>query len=71
MHKYMKLLCLAILASLILSVSLDAQKKQKDSRAQASFDAGEYFEAIDLYKNVYNKVDKEQKTAVFFKIGEC
>lgn len=71
MHKYMKLLCMAILASLILSVSLDAQKKQKDSRAQAAFEAGEYFEAIDLYKNVYNKVDKEQKTAVFFKIGEC
>ncbi|MCK4747347.1 MAG: PD40 domain-containing protein, partial [Bacteroidales bacterium] len=68
----MRTIFLAILAALIFSIPADAQKKQKDSRAQAAFDAGEYFEAIDLYKNVYNKVnDKEQKTAILFKIGEC
>ncbi|MCK4993362.1 MAG: tetratricopeptide repeat protein, partial [Bacteroidales bacterium] len=72
MHILMRTIFLAILAALIFSIPADAQKKQKDSRAQAAFDAGEYFEAIDLYKNVYNKVnDKEQKIAILFKIGEC
>ncbi|MCP4313680.1 MAG: OmpA family protein [Bacteroidetes bacterium] len=60
-----------ILAILILSVPAEAQKKQKDSRAQAAFDAGEYYTAIDLYKDAYSKVDKDQKTAIFFKIGDC
>lgn len=50
----------------------DAQRKQKDARAQAAFEAGEYYEAIDLYKNAFNRVsDREQKTAIYFKIGEC
>ena len=72
MHIFKRTIFLAILAALIFSVPAEAQKKQKDARAQAAFDAGEYFEAIDLYKNVYNKVnDKEQKIAILFKIGEC
>lgn len=71
MHKIMRLITLALMAALVFSLPVDAQKKQKDSRAQAAYEAGEYYEAIDLYKNVYNKVDKDQKTAIFFKIGEC
>ena len=72
MHIFKRTIFLAILAALIFSVPAEAQKKQKDARAQAAFDEGEYFEAIDLYKNVYNKVnDKEQKIAILFKIGEC
>ncbi|MGW8317008.1 MAG: PorE family type IX secretion system protein, partial [Bacteroidales bacterium] len=43
-----------------------------DARAQAAFEAGEYFEAIDLYKNAYNKVnDNDRKTAILFRVGEC
>ena len=71
MHKFMRFISLALMAALLYSSPADAQKKQKDSRAQAAFEAGEYFEAIDLYKNAYNKVDKEKKTAIFYKIGEC
>ena len=71
MHKIMRLIALAMVAALIFSLPANAQKKQRDSRAQAAFEAGEYFEAIDLYKNAYNKVDKDQKTAIFFKIGDC
>ncbi len=72
MQYFMRPIFLAIIATLFLSLPVDAQKKQKDSRAQAAFAAGEYFAAIDLYKNVYNKVsDREQKTAILFKIGEC
>ena len=60
MHKIMRFISLALMAALLFSFPVDAQKKQKDSRAQAAFDAGEYYEAIDLYKNAYNKVDKEK-----------
>ena len=68
----MRLIPVAIMAALLFSLPVDAQKKQKDARAEAVFEAGEYFEAIDLYKNAYNKVnDKEQKTAILFKIGDC
>ena len=60
------------MATLLVNNSAECQKKQKDSRAQAAFEAGEYFEAIDLYKNAVNKVsDRTQKTAILFKIGEC
>ncbi len=68
---HIKFIFLAILAATVCIAPVNAQKKQKDSRAQAAFDAGEYFTAIDLYKDAYNKVDKGQKTAIFFKIGEC
>jgi peptidoglycan-associated lipoprotein len=67
-----KFISLAMMAAVLISAPAEGQKKQKDSRAQAAFEAGEYFEAIDLYKNAYNKVsDKAQKTAVLFRIGEC
>ena len=72
MHNYyIRFIFLAFLATTICTVPADAQKKQKDSRAQAAFEAGEYYAAIDLYKDAYNKVDKDQKTGIFFKIGEC
>jgi peptidoglycan-associated lipoprotein len=71
MRYIIRLMFLALLATFIFSSPVDAQKKKKDARAQAAFDAGEYYEAIDLYKDAYNKVDKDQKTGIFFKIGEC
>ncbi len=71
MQKFMRSIFPALLAIFILTFPVEAQKKPKDSRAQAAFDAGEYYTAIDLYKDAYNKVDKEQKTAIFFKVGEC
>ncbi len=49
-----------------------AQKKEKDFKANSAFAAGEYFEAIDLYKTAYNKIkDKGKKTEIVFKIAEC
>mgnify|MGYP001822941542 FL=1 len=72
MNRYIKILSLVTMAILLLNNPVEGQKKQKDSRAQAAYDAGEYFEAIDLYKNAVNKVsDNAQKTAILFKIGEC
>ncbi|MDX2432863.1 MAG: OmpA family protein [Bacteroides sp.] len=71
MQKFMRSIFLALMAIFILTLPLEAQKKAKDSRAQAAFDAGEYSTAIDLYKDAYSKVPKDQKTAIFFKVGEC
>jgi len=72
MNRFIRIFSLVIMAVLLTGNPVEGQKKQKDSRAQAAFDAGEYFEAIDMYKNAVNKVsDKNQKTAILFKIGEC
>jgi len=72
MNNFLRYISLALVAAILMATPAEGQRKQKDSRAQAAFEAGEYFEAIDLYKNAYNKVsDKTQKTAILFKIGEC
>ena len=72
MNRFIRIFSLVLMAALLASNPLEGQKKQKDSRAQAAFDAGEYFEAIDLYKNAVSKVkDNTQKTAILFKIGDC
>ena len=72
MNRFIRIFSMVIMAALLVSNPVEGQKKQKDSRAQAAFEAGEYFEAIDLYKNAVNKVsDNDQKTAILFKIGEC
>ncbi|MCF8377941.1 MAG: OmpA family protein [Bacteroidales bacterium] len=52
--------------------NISAQKKEKDYKANAAFNAGEYFEAIDLYKTAYNKIkDKNRKNEIVYKIAEC
>lgn len=49
-----------------------SHKREKDFRANAAFNAGAYYEAIDLYKNAYNKIrDKDRKNEIVFKIAEC
>ena len=56
----------------LMVIPADGQRKPRDARAQAAFEAGEYYQAIDLYKNAYNKVnDRDKKTAILFRIGEC
>ncbi|MDA3823959.1 MAG: hypothetical protein PF450_15300, partial [Bacteroidales bacterium] len=65
--KFILLLTLTVLAQ-----PVGAQKKEKDSKAQAVYDAGEYYKAIDLYKNAFSKVsDNTKKAEIVFKIGEC
>ena len=72
MHHLFRTFTSVILVLTIFSIPAHSQKKQKDAKAQAAYDAGEYFEAIDLYKNAYNKVnDNEKKTLILFRIGEC
>jgi len=41
-------------------------------RANETFDAGEYYMAIDLYRDAYqNTLDKSVKPEILFKIAEC
>lgn len=72
MRKYRILSLIILVAIFSVSNPLIGQKKQKDSKANAAFEAGEYFNAIDLYKNAFNRVsDNEKKAEIYFKIGEC
>lgn len=72
MQKFRFLPYFFLFSILLFSVPVDGQKKQKDSKANAAFEAGEYFNAIDLYKNAFNRVsDNDKKAEIYFKIGEC
>jgi len=69
---YRRIGYLIILGLLFSTQALDAQKKEKDSRATLAYEAGEYFAAIDLYKKAYSKVsEKEKKAEIIYKIAEC
>lgn len=49
-------------------------QKRKTERAYSSFAAGEYYDAIDLFKDAYSKTgkgDKNQRTELVFQIAEC
>ncbi len=68
-----RLLLLIILLVTVTTVEVTAQKR-KSERAYSAFSAGEYFEAIDQFKDAYSKVkksDKSTKTELVFMIGEC
>jgi peptidoglycan-associated lipoprotein len=64
---------LIILLSVIVLPDVIAQKR-KSERAYASFNAGEYFDSIDLFKDAYSKTsksDKNTRTELVFMIAEC
>ena len=51
---------------------VEGQRKGRDAKANAAFQAGEYYEAIDLYKDAYNRVsDRSKKAEMVFKVAEC
>ena len=60
---------------LIFSVLLEPQilaQKRKADRAYDFFRAGEYFDALDHFKNAYSKSkDKTVKTEMVFMVAEC
>lgn len=56
---------------LLLPVTLSAQK-QKTERAYSAYQAGSYYEAIDLFKDVYSKTrDRQVKAEMVFMVSEC
>ena len=58
---------------LILILPQDAfSQVRKSERAYASYKAGEYFDAIDSFKNTYSKTkDKALKAEMVFMVAEC
>ncbi|MBN1118286.1 MAG: OmpA family protein [Bacteroidales bacterium] len=56
---------------LLFTVAVDAQSK-KFEKAYNTFNAGEYFEAIPLFKDAYDgTTDKNEKTRIIYTIAEC
>lgn len=69
MKRYISLIILIILIAL---PDAEAQKR-KTQMAYDAYEAGEYYEAIDLFKDAYsktNKADKEARTELVFMIAE-
>ena len=57
--------------SLLCTTLAVAQGKQSEE-ADAAFKAGQYFNAIELYKKAYTTEKKaSEKAALIFKVGEC
>jgi len=52
-------------------INIDAQNKRLQ-RAYETYNAGEYFQAIDIFKDAYQKItDKKEKVRITFFIAEC
>jgi peptidoglycan-associated lipoprotein len=70
----MKRILIIILLLIVVASQESPAQKRKADRAYASFDAGEYFDAIDLFKDTYSKTkksDKVSRTELVFMIAEC
>jgi peptidoglycan-associated lipoprotein len=68
----MKHIILFILLIFIMLPDVAAQKR-KAERAYDAFNAGEYYEAIDFFKDAYSKTgkaDKESRSELVFMVGE-
>ena len=66
-----RIILLSVLMILTVSQLAWSQKKRIE-KADAAFESGEFYDAIDLYKNAYAAIqDKSLKTTVVFKIAEC
>lgn len=68
-----RLLFFIIILITVFPVDVSAQKR-KIERAYETFNAGEYYEAIDQFKDAYSKTkkaDKNARTELVFMIAEC
>ena len=68
-----RLLFITILLVFVAFPEATAQKK-KAERAYSAYNAGEYFDAIDQFKDAYSKTkkaDKNTKSELVFMIAEC
>lgn len=70
MKKYL-LFFISLLGMVLISGEAFSQR-DKSSKAEAAFKAGEYTQAVDLYKTAYNSIsDKTSKAEILYKIAEC
>jgi len=71
---FMKRLFLLIISLLVITLPEASAQKRKSEKAYTSFNAGEYYNAIDLFKDAYSKTNKSDKNArneLVFMIAEC
>lgn len=70
----MKRLLLFVILFTVIILQDSSGQKRKAERAYSSFNAGEYYDAIDLYKDSYSKTrktDKASRTELGYMIAEC
>ena len=70
----MKKILILTLLVIIASFQDSPAQKRKAERAYAAFEAGEYYEAIDQFKDTYSKTkstDKTGKAELVYMIAEC
>jgi peptidoglycan-associated lipoprotein len=73
-RKYMnfKHISAVLILGFLVSFSPLQGQKEKDAKAQAAYEAGEYYNAIDLFKKAFSKVtDDGKKAEIVYKIAEC
>jgi peptidoglycan-associated lipoprotein len=71
MNKFRFIIAILLTFS-FMPLAMSQSKKDKDYKANLTFEAGEYSAAVDLYKTAYNKIkDKNKKNEIVFKIAEC
>ena len=57
----MKRLLLLLIILIIATIPEVVAQKRKSDKAYSSFNAGEYFDAIDSFKDAYSKTKKNDK----------
>jgi peptidoglycan-associated lipoprotein len=70
----MKRFTIIIIVLIIASFQETPAQKRKAERAYAAFNSGEYFDAIDEFKDTYSKTkktDKDSRTEIVYMIAEC
>lgn len=70
----MKRILILITLLLIVTVHESFAQKRRSERAYDAYNAGEYFDAIDEFKNTYSKTkksDKESRAEYIYMIAEC
>ncbi len=59
---------------LLFTIQDSSAQKRRSERAYDAYNAGEYFDAVDEFKNTYSKTkksDKESRAEYIFMIAEC
>jgi peptidoglycan-associated lipoprotein len=69
----MKLSRLLLLLGLFLFISPSSfSQNKKYVKAYEAYNAGEYYKAIDLFKEAYERItDKKEKSRIIFHVAEC
>jgi len=70
----MKSFSILVVILIIAAMQDSSAQKKRGERAYSAYNAGEYYEAIDQFKDTYSKTkraDRETRTEFIFMIAEC